>query len=78
MGVETLKTFFMWCAIMNVGLLLLWTFLCVFAMDLIYRVQSRWFPMPRDLFTVLMYSFLGAFKILVLAFNVIPYLALAT
>jgi len=76
MDIQTLKTFFMWCTIINGTLLLLWTIMFVFAMDWVYRTQNRWFPMPRESFTAVMYSFLGLFKILVLMFNAIPYLAL--
>ena len=76
MDIQKLKTFFMWCTIMNGALLLLWTIMCVFAMDWVYRTQCRWFPMPKESFTVVMYSFLGLFKIFVLTFNAIPYVAL--
>ena len=76
MDIQILRKFFMWCTIMNGALLLLWAIMCVFALDWVYRTQSRWFPMPRESFTVVMYSFLGLFKIIVLTFNVIPYLAL--
>jgi hypothetical protein len=46
------------------------------APDLVYRTQSKWFPIPRETFDVVMYSFLGLFKIVWLVFNVVPYLAL--
>jgi len=48
----------------------------MFAPDLVYRTQSKWFPISRETFNVIMYSFLGLFKIVFLAFNVIPYVAL--
>ena len=76
MDLQTLKKLFMWCTIMNGGLLLLWTAMCAFGMDWVYRTQNGWFPMPRETFNVVIYMFLGFFKIFVLSFNVIPYLAL--
>ena len=48
-----------------------------FAPDLVYRTQKIWFPIPRETFTVVMYAFLGAFKIVFLVFNVVPYMALS-
>jgi hypothetical protein len=48
----------------------------VFAPDFVYRLQSRWFPLPRESFNVVIYSFLGLFKIFFIIFNVVPYLAL--
>ena len=76
MDIQTLTTFFMWCAILNIGLLLLASLILVFAGDFVYRLRSKWFPMPREMFSVVTYSFLGLFKIAVLIFNVVPYVAL--
>ena len=44
--------------------------------NLVYRTQSKWFPIPRETFDILIYSFLGLFKIFFLVFNVVPYVAL--
>ncbi len=76
MEIQSLTAFFMWCTIMNGGLLILWIACCVFAPDLVYRTQSKWFPISRETFNVVIYSFLGLFKILLLVFNVVPYVAL--
>ncbi len=76
MNLPTLTTFFMWCSIINGSLLILWTAFSVFAPDLVYRTQSKWFPIPRETFNVVIYSFLGLFKIAFLVFNVVPYVAL--
>ena len=76
MDIQTLTAFFMWCTIINGGLLALWTAMCILAPELVYRTQSKWFPIPRETFSVVIYSFLGLFKILFLVFNVVPYVAL--
>ncbi len=76
MDTQTLTAFFMWCTIMNGGLLVFWTIACIAAPDLVYRTQSKWFPISRETFDVVIYSFLGLFKIVFLAFNLVPYLAL--
>ena len=76
MDIETLTRFFMWCTIMNGALLALWTTMLILAPDLVYRMQSKRFPIPRKTFDVVMYSFLGLFKMFVLAFNLVPYIAL--
>ena len=75
MDIQTLTTFFMWCTIINGGLLILWT-ASMFAPDLVYRTQSKLIPIPRETFNVVMYSFLGLFKIVFLVFNVVPYVVL--
>ena len=76
MDIQTLTSFFMWCTIINGGLLIFWTLACMFAPELVYRTQKRWFPIPRETFNVVIYSFLGAFKIFFLFFNAVPYAAL--
>jgi len=76
MDIATLTRFFMWCTILNLGLMIYWTLFCVFAPDLIYRMQSKIFPLPRETFNVIIYSFLGLFKIVFVVFSLVPYLAL--
>ena len=76
MNIELLTTFFMWCTIINGAVLLLWSTMCMLAPDLVYRTQNRWFPLPREIFNVVIYSFLGLFKIVFLVFNVVPYVSL--
>ena len=76
MDIQTLTTFFMWCTIINGGLLILWVLFFMCAPDLVYLTQSKWFPISRETFNVVFYSFLGLFKIVFLVFNVVPYIAL--
>ena len=76
MDIQTLTGFFMWCTILNGGLLIFSSLICVFAGDWVYQMHSRWFPMPREAFNVAIYSFLGLFKIGLLIFNIVPYVAL--
>jgi len=76
MDLQTLTTFFMWCTIINGGLLILWTAFCGLAPSLVYRTQRAFLPIPRETYNVVIYSFLGLFKIVFLVFNVVPYVAL--
>ena len=76
MVMQTLTTFFMWCTIINGGLLVLWTVIYMLAPDLVYRTQSKFFPIPRETFDVVFYSFIAVFKIVFLVFVVVPYVAL--
>jgi len=76
MDIETLRAFFMWCTILNIALLTLSFVFCVCAGDWVYRIHSKWFPIPRDVFNVVLYSFIGLYKMFVFVFNLIPYVAL--
>ena len=76
MNMQTLTAFFMWCTIINGGILIFWTMFLVFAPDFVYRIQHTWFPIPREAYDVVIYAFLGLFKLLFLVFSLTPYLAL--
>ncbi len=76
MDIATVRGFFMWCTILNGGLLVLSSLILTFASDWVYRMHSKWYPIPREAFNVVIYSFVGIFKIFVLMFNLGPYIAL--
>lgn len=76
MDTQTLTQFFLWCTVIDGALLAFWIVICRLAPDLVYRTQSWWFPIPRETFDILIYSFLGLFKLLFLVFNAVPYMAL--
>ena len=76
MNIQTLTLFFMWCTIINGGIFVLWGIFFILAPELVYRIQTRWFPIPRETYNLVIYSFLGLFKILYLVFNVVPFVAL--
>ena len=76
MSIYQLTDLFMWCTIINVGLLLLWAVCWLTARDWIYNVHNKWFPMSREKHNVAFYYFMGGFKMLVIVFNVTPYVAL--
>jgi hypothetical protein len=76
MDIQFLTTFFMWCTIINGCILFMWTVFFVFAPELVYRTQNKWIPIPRETYNVVMYSFLGVFKIVFLIFNLMPFVAL--
>ena len=76
MDIQTLTLFFMWCTIINVGILIFWTMFLLLAPDFVYRTQSKWFAVSQEQFDLVMYSFLGLFKALFIVFCVVPWLAL--
>ena len=76
MDIQKLTTFFMWCTIINGVLLVLSIIGCILAPDFGYNLQSGWFEIPRETLNVVIYLFLGVFKIFWLVFNVVPYVAL--
>ncbi|MGM0541837.1 MAG: DUF6868 family protein [Pseudomonadota bacterium] len=48
MELQALTQLFMLSSILNGGILILWTVLFMLAPDLLYRIQSFWFPIPKE------------------------------
>ena len=78
MDLQTLKQFFLWTTILNGGILLLSSFICMGLMDFAYKMNHKCFGISRDSFNTMAFSFIAFYKVIVLTFNVVPYLALLT
>lgn len=76
MDIEMLTKFFMWCTILNMGLLMFSFLILAFIGEFVYKMHSKWFPMPRETFNVVLYSFIGMYKITVIVFNAVPWIVL--
>ena len=76
MELGTVREFFMWCTVINAALLATAFVFCACAGGLIYRIHTKWFPMPKETFTVVVYSSLGIYKILFVVFSLVPYVAI--
>lgn len=77
MNIETLKDFFMWSAVINFAILLLWILMIGFAKETFYKLQSYWFPMPKEKLIVCNYVMYGLFKLIILVFNLVPFIVLS-
>jgi hypothetical protein len=77
MDTQMLTQFFLWCTVLNVALFALGFAVWMCASDRIYRLHSRWFPMPRERFNAVFYALMGMMKIAILVFNLIPFIALS-
>ena len=64
------------CSLINVGLLLFSFVVLASARTVVYNLHSRLFPMSEEQFNRIMYTFLGGYKILIIVFNIVPFLAL--
>jgi hypothetical protein len=77
MDIDTIRAFFLWCTILNAALLLASWLFCLSAADWIYGMHSKLFSVSRETFNVAVYSFMILYKVFILAFNFIPYIALS-
>jgi len=76
MDIQTLTIFFMWSSIINGGILVIWTLFLLLLPDFVYRIQSKFFPIPRETYNTIIYSFLGLFKLFYIFLNIVPYIVL--
>jgi len=77
MNIQILRNFFLWCTLIDYGVLIVWFLFFVFAKDCIQRIHGRWFHLSRDQFDALHYAMMGIFKIGIILFNLAPFVVLS-
>lgn len=76
MDIVTLTAFFKWCSLINFGCLLYIVLVLMLFPNFVYQMHSRFFKLSRESFNIIIYSFIGVYKMLFFTFNLVPYLAL--
>ncbi len=76
MTVELIAAMLGWCTLINFGLLIWWFLFATIAHDWTYRLHTKWFKISQERFDAIHYSLMGIFKMGVIVFNLVPYLAL--
>lgn len=76
MSVATLKAVLLWSFAINYGVLLFWFVLITTAHDPLYRICARWFRISVQTFDAVNYGGISAYKICILFFTLVPWVAL--
>lgn len=76
MTVEILLQWLGWMTVINAALLGVWLIAFVWMHDWMYRLHGRWFQLTPERFDAIHYGGMALFKMAVLLFNLVPYLAL--
>ena len=76
MDLEKLTELFKWMTIINVGLLVFSSFSIMLLRNILCKMHAKLFGIEEDQVAVVAYGYLGMFKILVIVFNIVPYIAL--
>jgi len=76
MNVSNLSEFLLWCLVVNYVILLWWFAIFIYAHDWLYRLHSRWFHISPKHFDAIHYACMAIYKVAILAFNLVPYIAL--
>lgn len=77
MNIALLKEFFMWCTIINLGLLIWSAFMCMACKGFIQRVHGKMFGLSPEAINSVIYGFLGLYKIVFIVFVLVPWIALS-
>ncbi|HEX9741290.1 MAG TPA: hypothetical protein VGA17_00700 [Nitrospiraceae bacterium] len=76
MSIEIVREVFLWCTVINYGLVLVWFLIFALGHDWMHRVHGRWFRLSAERFDAIHYAGIAMYKIGILVFNLAPYLAL--
>jgi hypothetical protein len=76
MSIDTLRNALLWCALINYGVLFVWFLFFIFAHDWMHRLHARWFRLSVEQFDALHYAGMAVYKIGIILFNLVPYVAL--
>ena len=76
-SLEAIREALLWCFVINMGLLMWWFLFIAFAHDWVYRMHSKWYNVSVEKFDAIHYVGMSFFKVIIFAFNLVPYLALS-
>ena len=74
--ITQLTVFLGWASLINIGLLLFSTLMVVLCRDWAVGIHSKMFNLDPAMVPKMYFEYLGQYKVLVLVFNVVPYIAL--
>jgi len=76
MTVLQFKCLLLCCLAINYGILIVWFGVFFLAHDWLFRLHGRWFKLSVERFDALTYAGMAVYKIGVLLFNLVPWIAL--
>ena len=76
MNLEQLTDFFKWMTIINVCLYILSSILIIALKGIVGKMHGKLFGIEADTVATISYGYLGMYKVLVIVFNIVPYVSL--
>ncbi|HUX81248.1 MAG TPA: hypothetical protein VMV35_00265 [Halothiobacillus sp.] len=76
MTLAALTTFFGWASLINIAILMLTFILLTLGRSLIIPLHARLLQVPETELPRIYLTFLGQYKLLIVVFNLVPYIAL--
>jgi hypothetical protein len=76
MNIKAARRGLLWCSIINYGLLVVWFLVFAFMHEWLLRSWGRWFHLSAEQFDFLNLAGMMLLKILIMVFNLVPFIAL--
>jgi hypothetical protein len=76
MSLATARSVLLWCMLINLGGLALWGLLIVLPHGWVHRLWGRWLRISPEQFDTVNFAGILFYEILIVVFNLVPYLAL--
>ena len=76
MNFETIVDFFKWCSIINVSIIIISVMIFALFSDFSYNNNKKLFPGDKSEFKKTIYIILLCYKMMVIIFNIVPYVVL--
>ncbi|MGK0269963.1 MAG: hypothetical protein ACI88H_000596 [Cocleimonas sp.] len=76
MDIDKITELFQWMTVINIGLLLFSTFAVITMKPLMLKMHSKMFGVSEAQISTIVYAYLGGYKVLIIVFNIIPFIAL--
>jgi len=76
MNIELARSFFLWCTVINYGVLVLWALLFIFAHDGLLRLWGKLIRVSAEQFDMLNVAGITLYKLGIFLFNLVPCIAL--
>ena len=74
--IEQITAFFGWCSVINIGVLVFTTLFLILAKGLVSGVHAKLFGLEEKNLSGIYFTYLANYKIAILMFNIVPYIAL--
>ena len=76
MDIYVLKEFFGWMTLVNLGFYTWTAVLCICCQGLVTRISGKIFGVGEETNKAILYGYVGAYKLLFIVFNLVPWIAL--
>ena len=73
---EEFTNFLGWCTLLNIIVLVFSALMLVLMKDCVAKIHANMFGLEQGKLPMLYFQYLGNYKIIIIAFNLVPYIAL--